>query len=433
VLVNFEVLRLSPSQARPHLNRMIFSMRNLALARARRIATCAAWGAVLTMTAACTPTDAADDPSRDVSDQPPISAGGATPKPSNDVPQAIGGIADVSVTSQRDVATGLDVPWSIAVTPDGGLLVTERDAGRILRIGPDGATTALTGPGAQDIASANDSQGEAGLLGIVLHPDDPSLLYAYQTRPDGNAVLRMALNGNTLGSPTVILDGIPKARNHDGGRLAFGPDGYLYVSTGDAGNSSLSQDKASLAGKILRIVAEGTDADGQAAPGNPFGSPIWTYGHRNVQGLGWVADGRMYASEFGQNSTDEINLIEPGRNYGWPIVEARDGAPAGTTLGATVDGLTYPVIEWATDEASPSGLAVTNEGLYVGALRGERVWRVPLTAEGLGSPQVLLDGLGRIRNVAVAPDGALYLITSNTDGRGDVRDGDDRLVRLTIG
>jgi len=344
----------------------------------------------------------------------------------------IGGVAEVTVTSQRDVATGLDVPWAIAFTPDGDALVSERDAGRILRIGQDGATSALTGAGAQDLASANDPQGEAGLLGLALHPDDPSVLYAYQTRPDGNAVLRMSLNGNSLSAPTVILDGIPKARNHDGGRLAFGPDGYLYVSTGDAGNADLAQDKGSLAGKILRIVADGGAGDGLAAPGNPFGTLVWTYGHRNVQGMGWVADGRMYASEFGQNSTDEINLIEPGRNYGWPIVEARDGAPEGTELGETVDGLTYPVVEWATDDASPSGMAVTVEGLYVGALRGERVWRVPLTGEGVATPHVLLDGLGRIRNVAVGADGELYLLTGNTDGRGDVRDGDDRLLRVTI-
>lgn len=398
---------------------------------ARRAASGLMCAALAAVTAGCGADGAAQDARASHASQPAVSSPNAPPAPSAESPLIIGGAQTVTVTSQRDIATGLDVPWSIAFAPGGSLLVTERDAGRILRITADGTSAPLTGPGAEDISSANDSQGEAGLLGIVLRPDDPSLLYAHQTRPDGNAVLRMRLSGDTLGSPIVILDGIPKARNHDGGRLAFGPDGYLYVSTGDAGNADAAQDRASLAGKILRVVADGTANDGDAAPGNPFGSRVWSYGHRNVQGMGWVADGRMYASEFGQNSLDEINLIEPGRNYGWPLVEATDGAPAGTQLGQTVDGLTYPVVEWPTDDASPSGLTVTPEALYVGALRGQRVWRVPLTGEGVSEPQVLLDGLGRVRDVAVSADGALYLLTSNTDGRGDERDGDDRLVRVT--
>ena len=388
---------------------------------------------VLAFAAACSSSDSGDDLPSPGSDQPRISAGNAPPAPTGNAPLVIGGVEQVTVTGQRDMATGLDVPWSIVVAPSGDILVSERDSGRIVLIGSQGEVTALTGPGAQDLAAANDSGGEAGLLGLVLHPDNPSLLYAYQTRSAGNAVVRMTLSGTSLSSPVTILDSIPKARNHDGGRLAFGPDGYLYVSTGDAGNGDLAQDTGSLAGKILRIEANGSEMDGRAAPGNPFDSLVWSYGHRNVQGLGWVADGRMYASEFGQNTTDEINLIEPGRNYGWPLVEARDGAPAGTALGETVEGLTYPVVEWPTDEASPSGLAVTNEGIYVAALRGERVWRLPLSGAVLGTPQVLLDGLGRIRNVAAGSNGVLYLITSNTDGRGDVREGDDRLVELTIG
>lgn len=391
-------------------------------------------GAAVLVLAACgapSPTEKAT-PSAD-DHQPAISAGPGSATPSVDVPEVIGGVAAVEVVGRADVATGLDAPWALVFAPDGTMIVSERDTGRLIRVSTDGAVTPLTGPGADDIADANDATGEAGLLGLALHPDDPSLLYAYQTRPDGNAVLRMSLDGDVLSVPTLVLSGIPKARNHDGGGLAFGPDGYLYVATGDAARPDSAQDPDSLAGAILRVVATGGPEDGQAAPENPFGTEVYSYGHRNVQGLGFAPDGRLFASEFGQSDADELNLIAPGANYGWPTVEGLLGAPDGTDLGQTVEGLTYPVVQWTpTSVASPSGIAVTREAVYVATLRGETLYRVGLTGAGVREPQVVLDDLGRLRDVVVGPDGALYVLTNNTDGRGTPRAGDDRIVRVEI-
>jgi glucose/arabinose dehydrogenase len=356
----------------------------------------------------------------------------ARPAPSaSATPLEIGGSATATVVEREDIVTGLDAPWDMEFMPDGAILVSGRDNGNIYRV-RGGLATALNGPGLDDLNAAIDTTGEGGLLGLALHPENPELLYVYVTRLEGNAVMRFHLRGDLLSDSKDVLARIPHAANHDGGRIAFGPDGYLYVTTGDAANPQLAQDRDNPAGKILRVIADGTDADGTAAPDNPFGNVVWTYGHRNVQGLDWVADGRMYASEFGQNAFDELNLIAPGLNYGWPQVEARAGAPDGVDLGATVDDLTYPVAEWRTDEASPSGIAITHEAIYVAALRGRQVWRVPLTTDGIGEPHVLVDDLGRIRNVEIGPDGALYVLTNNTDGRGDPRENDDRIVRLVI-
>jgi glucose/arabinose dehydrogenase len=342
------------------------------------------------------------------------------------------GFTTVVVVDQDVVATNLQAPWSVAFEPTGSSLVTERDTGKILRV-TGGVATPLTGPGVDELVRSLDNASEAGLLGIALLPRDPSVLYAYYTRGDGNAVVRMTVDGQTLSAPVDVIAGIPRARNHDGGRIAFGPDGFLYVATGDAAQQDLAQDRASYAGKILRVVATGGDDDGAAAPGNPFGDRVWSWGHRNVQGLGWAPDGRMFASEFGQSDADELNLIEPGANYGWPLVEGLIGAPEGTQPGQTVDGLTYPVTEWRpTSEASPSGIAVTAEGVYIATLRGEALYRVPLSATGVGEPHVVLDGLGRLRDVSVGSDGALYVMTNNTDGRGAPRGDDDAIIRLEI-
>ena len=361
----------------------------------------------------------------------PTSTSPTSTSTSTSTSPAITEIPTVAVTSSTDLVTGLDSPWGLAFLPDGGALVTLRDAARIVRIAPAtpatatrAAPTPITGPGADTLASSTAPGGEAGLLGVAIAPvggPHAGEVYLYRTTARGNQVDRATLTGTTLGDLQPVLTGIPRADHHDGGRLAFGPDGYLYVSTGDAGTTSNAQAPTTLGGKILRLTA-----DGDPAPGNPTpGSPVWSLGHRNVQGLGWAADGRMFASEFGQNTFDELNQITPGANYGWPTVEG---------IGGAGRGFTDPLATWPTADASPSGLAVTPEGVYLAALRGERLWRVPLTATGTGAPQALLTGtLGRLRTVAVAPDGALWVLTNNTDGRGTPRAGDDRLVRLTVG
>ena len=314
------------------------------------------------------------------------------------------------------VATGLPLPWGLAFLPDGTALATLRDQAEILHIAV-GATPVSVGrvPGVVP-------GGEGGLLGIAVSPAFRSdrTVFVYLTAADDNRVMRMTFDGVALKPGVVIVKGIPKAGNHNGGRLAFGPDGHLYISTGDAGQRDAAQDKGSLGGKILRVTA-----DGSPAPGNPFpGSRIWSLGHRNVQGMAWSKAGAMYASEFGQNTWDELNRIEPGRNYGWPVVEG---------VGRR-SGFVDPIRQWATADASPSGIAVGADGaIYMAALRGQSLWRIPLEGKGkAGDPERLLRGrYGRLRTVVPAPDGRLWLMTSNTS-RDTVRAGDDRILALRL-
>ncbi|WP_456823115.1 PQQ-dependent sugar dehydrogenase [Cellulomonas sp. P5_E12] len=345
-----------------------------------------------------------------------------SPSPAASSSSSASSPATVEVTSVDEIIGDLDVPWGLAFLPDGEAVVTLRDAARLILVGADGAATTVTGPGADQLTDLVVPAGEGGLLGVAVLGSSGSAvdLALYATAADDNRVLVGTLDGSTLGELRPIVTGIHKAGNHDGGRLAVGPDGYLYVTTGDAGDRPSAQDPDSLNGKILRVTS-----DGDPAPGNPEdGSPVWSMGHRNVQGLGWAPDGRMFASEFGQDTWDELNVIEPGGNYGWPTVEGPSDDPA----------FVAPVATWATDDASPSGLAVTDEGVYLAALRGERLWRVPLTADGVGTPQALLVGEhGRLRAVSVAPDGSLWVVTNNTDGRGDPRPGDDRILRVVVG
>ena len=313
------------------------------------------------------------------------------------------------------VATGLQAPWGIAFLPDGSALVSERDTDRVRRVTPQGGVTTV------GRVQGVDGSGEGGLLGLALSPAYPQdkTLFAYFTAGPENVVARMTYDGSGLSDQRRIFGGIPSGPIHNGGRIAFGPDGYLYVGTGEAGRRDPAQDPGDLGGKILRITPEG-----QPAPGNPTpGSPVWTLGHRNVQGLGWDARGRMWASEFGQNTWDELNRIVPGGNYGWPVVEGRSGD----------DTFRNPVRQWHTDVASPSGIAVAGGSVFMAALRGERLWQIPLLDHGTGKPRALLAGrYGRLRAVAVAPDGSLWVLTNNTDGRGSPRPGDDRIIRLTL-
>ena len=346
-------------------------------------------------------------------------SGGTTPDPDSGRTKSNSPRAVPQLSEPRDLATKLAVPWGVAFLPDGSALVSERTTGDIVQVSGESAQRTIgTVPGVT-------SDGEGGLLGIAVAPTfaDDRLLYAYFTTDTDNRIVAMKVRNDGLGAPTVIFDGIPRASYHDGGRLVFGPDGMLYASTGDHGEPDLAQDRNSLAGKILRITPSGKVPDG-----NPFDSPVWTLGHRNVQGMAFDEAGRLWASEFGNSDYDELNLIEAGANYGWPAFEG-DGGKA-----ATADGYTNPQLTWPVADASPSGLAYLDGVLYMGALRGECVWAIPLKGARALRPTSALDGeLGRIRTIAVAPSGELWITTSNTDGRAtSVAPDDDRVVGVTV-
>ncbi|MFD2079733.1 PQQ-dependent sugar dehydrogenase [Actinopolymorpha cephalotaxi] len=327
------------------------------------------------------------------------------------------------------VATGLAAPWGLAFLPDRSALVAERDTGRVRRI-PAGAASAAGAAGTAESGRPTEvgrvpgvqEGGEGGLLGLAVAPtfEEQPYVYAYLTTAKDNRIVRMRFDGGRLGAPEVLLAGIPAAGVHNGGRMVFGPDGMLYAGTGDAADGDNAQNRRSLGGKILRLTP-----DGKPAPGNPFDvSPVWSYGHRNVQGLAFDSGGRLWASEFGQNTWDELNLIRRGGNYGWPQAE-----------GISQDRRSLdPVAQWPTSDASPSGLAYADGALWMAGLRGRRLWRIPVRdGHRTGEPQAYLSGShGRLRTVAVAPDGSLWLSTSNTDGRGAPEPGDDRVLRLRL-
>lgn len=326
-------------------------------------------------------------------------------------PSAQAAQVEVSTT----IITNLNIPWGLTFLPDGSALVSERNSGLIKRVTPVGKVSTVGR--VKDV----DAQGEGGLLGIAAIPaNNPTAIYAYETTRNDNRVVRIAWNGSSLGKQTPILTGIAKANIHDGGRLLPGPNNTLFIATGDAGNPASAQNLTSLNGKILRI-----DLQGRPAVGNPFrNSPVYSLGHRNVQGLAFDSKGQLWASEFGERKADELNLIKPGKNYGWPAVEG----------SSSNKSFVNPFTQWRpTSLASPSGIAILGNTAYVASLRGEVLWQVPLSGAGAGKPTAVKVGdLGRLRTVSVAPDGSLWLITGNTDGRGNVRSGDDRILRLTV-
>ena len=331
--------------------------------------------------------------------------------PSEDTRTAAPTTSSTAPATVTEVATGLTSPWEVLALDDGSLLVSERDTKKIRRVQGGDTTDLIT---LDDV----DPGGEGGLLGLALAPGG-NTLFAYFTAAEDNRIVAMSWDGATLGEPRVILDGIPKGGRHNGGRIVVGPDALLYVGTGETGEVDLAQDKNSLGGKILRITL-----DGSPAPGNPFGTEVWSFGHRNVEGLAFDPQGRLWASEFGEQTWDELNLITKGANYGWPIVEG----------SGQVEGMTNPKMVWTTDEASPAGLAYAGGSLWMAALRGARVWQVPISGTEAETPRAHLQGeLGRIRTVTpVTGTDELLVVTSNTDGRGDVSEGDDRIVRMPL-
>jgi glucose/arabinose dehydrogenase len=357
-----------------------------------------------------------DDPEPPVEEPEPTAAEPTTPETTPEtVPPATAAPPEggpVEPDEVEVITTGLDVPWDLAFVADGAALVSERMSGRILLVGPSGEVAEI---GTVDGVAA---AGEGGLMGIAVHDD---WLYAYFTAPNDNRIVRMEFDGESLGDPEVVFDGIPKANNHNGGRIAFGPDGMLYAATGDAQDPPLAQEVDSVAGKILRLAPDGAVPDD-----NPFdGSPVWSYGHRNVQGIAFDDAGRLWATEFGPSTVDEVNLIEPGENYGWPFAEGIAGD----------DRFVDAVVEWDVAEASPSGIAYARDTLFVAALRGQRLWQIPVPDGEVGEPaDFYVREYGRLRHVELAPDGSLWALTNNTDGRNPDGPGpdDDRVLRISL-
>lgn len=319
------------------------------------------------------------------------------------------------------VAENLDVPWEVVVLGEDRYLVTERTGDLLL----------LENGERHVLESFDDLEqpvlGEGGLLGIAVHPDfeENGYLYVYQTvdrESVENTVRRFEVDveNNELDNETVIIDGIPSDRFHNGGRIAFGPEGYLYVTTGDATNATLAQQRNSLAGKILRL-----HPNGSVPADNPFGNEVYSYGHRNPQGMAWDDDGRLWATEHGSSGRDELNVVESGQNYGWPVITGSETNP----------DMAPPAFQSTQYETwAPAGVAAVDGSVFFGGLRGERLYEAQVTDGRVTGFVAHFSGdFGRIRAVTLGPDGEyLYFTTSNTDGRGDAGESDDRLVRVPV-
>jgi len=304
------------------------------------------------------------------------------------------------------------VIWAMGFLPDGRMLFTER-GGVVSVVEVDGRVREIL---TLDVHSVSES----GLHGIAIDPhfDDNHFVYLYYTYRDSgadtlNRVSRFIFENGVLSGEHVVVDTIPGAPTHDGGRIKFGPDGFLYITTGDAQTPSLAQDRHSLAGKILRVTT-----DGDAAPGNPFDTHIYSYGHRNPQGITWDSEGRLWATEHGPAARDELNLIEPGANYGWPEITGTE----------TRTGMRSPIIQSGQSTWAPAGAAYHNGSLFFTGLRGSALYEYALSTQTLTTH--LEKSFGRIRDVVVGPDGFLYIATSNRDGRGVPVPEDDRILKI---
>lgn len=340
--------------------------------------------------------------------------------PPEPVTPNIHGPAGQEIPAVTEMATDLAIPWDIAFLPDGSMLVTER-VGNVVHVEKDGTK--------RDLAYTHSKQsGEGGLLGIALHPEFEKnrFVYIYMSAKSGdgteNRVVRFKYQDEELLEDRVVIDDIPGATYHDGGRIEFGPDGMLYIATGDATKPNLAQNITSLAGKILRLTPEG------AVPSdNPYGTAIYSYGHRNPQGLAWDTEGRLWATEHGPTGElglccrDEVNRIVKGGNYGWPEI----------TDTETKEGMTAPSVSSGNAVWAPASAAIIGDELFFGGLRGEALYKTTLDKTSAGEVSAYFKKeFGRIRTVRVGPDGMLYLTTSNRDGRGGGGDNMDKILRI---
>lgn len=326
------------------------------------------------------------------------------------------------VGAVTQIATDNDVPWGLAFLPGGDGIYSRRDAQDIVRITPSGTKTTLG-----KVPGVSGTNGEGGLLGIELSPTFAAdgLIYVYHTASGDNRIVRAKIEGNSLTGWTTLLTGIPRNKFHNGGRLRFGADGKLYAGTGDGQNGANAQNKQNLGGKVLRL-----NPDGSAPSDNPFFSEggnaryVWTYGHRNVQGLAVDSQGRMWQAELGNSNMDEINLLQKGGNFGWPSCEGTSGS---------CGGYVAPKKTFSVGSASPSGLAIVNDVLFLAALRGERLYRMQINGSSVGTTTSHFQGTyGRLRTPEPAPDGSLWVTTSNGDKDSTAGNSNTKLLKVAL-
>lgn len=319
--------------------------------------------------------------------------------------------SDQTTKGPQIFAQNLNIPWAIVFLPSGNMLITER-VGKLDEIDKNGNIKTIFSP--PDV----NPVGEGRLMGITLDPNFSAnnlfyMMYTYSGSKE--KIVRYKYNNGKVAEDKVILDKIPAAQNHHGGRIKFGPDGFLYITTGDALNSASAQDKNSLNGKILRMTV-----DGQPAPGNPFGTLVYSYGHRNPEGLFWDSNGTLWETEHGNNATDEVNIIKPGENYGWPNVIG-DQKKEGITSPVVTSG---PNVTWA-----PANLIILNGKVYFAGLKSSAIFSFDISNPSKVS-ELYKGEYGRIRELTIGPDGNIYFTTSNRDGRGTINSGDDKIVKL---